>query len=344
MSLLITGGMGFVLSHVVKLWLEDDPSARVIVVDNARIDWEAKQFLSNVEGRIQHIVADVLNVEAWATEVDQNSITQVIHGAAVSPISTNSASSPDWQDPSRTVRVNVMGTVRVLNWVRQLPNLQRFLYVSSGVYGYGYKGSATDSPESAIGEDAPLEPGAALYDISKATGEQVVRRFSELYNISSVCVRPSAVYGPLDRDTVARRVHPVPYHMAHAAVAGKSFSVNCLRASYDWIYAPDVARAMICLLRASLPDFPTYNIGYGRNSTVKDLVAGVRKVVLEFCVTETDELNADYFQAVDMRGGVWRVRSTDRLEKEFGWYPTPHIEAMADYVNWIKACYKLSGQ
>ena len=64
MSLLITGGMGFVLSHVVKLWLEDDPSARVIVVANPRIDCEAKQFLSGVEGPIQHIVADVLNLEA----------------------------------------------------------------------------------------------------------------------------------------------------------------------------------------------------------------------------------------------------------------------------------------
>ena len=76
-------------------------------------------------------------------------------------------------------------------------------------------------------------------------------------------------------------------------------------------------------------------------SAVKDLVAGIRQVVPEFCVIETDKLNADYFQAVDMRGGVWRVRSINRLEKEFSWRPTPHIEAMADYVNWIKTCYKL---
>ena len=344
MSLLITGGTGFVLSHVVKLWLEENPSKRLIIVDNAKVDWEAKQFLRNVEGRIQHIVADVLDVETWASEVDQDLITQVIHGAAVSPISTDPDNSPDREDPSRTVRVNVMGTVRVLNWARELSNLRRFLYVSSGVYGYGYKGSATDVPESAIGEDAPLEPGAALYDISKATGEQVVRRFSELYSISSVCVRPSAGYGPLERDTVARRVQPVPYHMAHAAAVGNNFSVNCLRASYDWIYAPDVARAIIYLLNANSPEFSTYNIGYGRMSTVKDLVAGIRQVVPEFCVIETDKLDADYFQAVDMRGGVWRVRSINRLEKEFSWRPTPHIEAMADYVNWIKTCYKLERQ
>ena len=132
--------------------------------------------------------------------------------------------------------------------------------------------------------------------------------------------------------------------MAHAAAVGKSFSINCLRASYDWIYAPDVARAMIYLLKANSPEFSTYNIGYGRMSTVKDLVAGIRQVVPEFCVIETDKLNADYFQAVDMRGGVWRVRSINRLEKEFSWRPTPHIEAMADYVNWIKTCYKLERQ
>ncbi len=344
MSLLITGGTGFVLSHVVKLWLEENPSERLIIVDNAKVDWEAKQFLRTVEGRIQHIVADVMDVETWTTEVDQDLITEVIHGAAVSPISTDPDNSPDRENPSRTVRINVMGTVRVLNWVRQLPNLRRFLYVSSGVYGYGYKGSATDVPESAIGEDDPLQPGAALYDISKATGEQVVRRFSELYNISSVCVRPSAVYGPLDRDTVARRVHPVPYHMAHAAVVGKSFCINSLRVSYDWIYAPDVARAMIYLLNANSPEFSTYNIGYGRIATVKDLVAGIRKVVPGFSVLESDKLDVDYFQPVDMRGGVWRVRSTSRLEKEFSWYPTPHIEAMADYVNWVKTCYRLAGR
>ncbi|GIT19750.1 MAG: hypothetical protein CM1200mP39_25560 [Dehalococcoidia bacterium] len=125
---------------------------------------------------------------------------------------------------------------------------------------------------------------------------------------------------------------------------GEKFFLNCLRASYDWIYAPDVARAMIYLLKANSLEFSTYNIGYGRISTVEDLVAGIRQVVPEFCVTETNKLNADYFQAVDMRGGVWRVRSINRLEREFSWRPTPHIEAMADYVNWIKTCYKFERQ
>ncbi|GIT19751.1 MAG: hypothetical protein CM1200mP39_25570 [Dehalococcoidia bacterium] len=224
MSLLITGGTGFVLSHVVKLWLEENPRKRLIIVDNAKVDWEAKQFLRNVEGRIQHIVADVLDVETWASEVDQDLITQVIHGAAVSPISTDPDNSPDREDPSRTVRVNVMGTVRVLNWARELPNLRRFLYVSSGVYGYGYKGSATDVPESAIGEDAPLEPGAALYDISKATGEQVVRRFSELYSISSVCVGRQR-YTVLSIGIQSLVVfHPVPTIWPCCRGLGKNFS------------------------------------------------------------------------------------------------------------------------
>ena len=69
-----------------------------------------------------------------------------------------------------------MGTVAALDWVRQLKNLKRFLYMSSGVYGYGKKGLSQVGPEPAIDEDAPLEPQAALYDISKAISEQLVKR------------------------------------------------------------------------------------------------------------------------------------------------------------------------
>jgi len=339
MSLLITGGTGFVLSHVVKQWLEKNSQNRVVVVDTSGLDWEAQVFFGPLARRIQLVSADVLDPESWSKEFDANLITRVIHGAAVSPISTDPSSSPDWQAPSRTVRINVMGTVAALDWVRQLKNLKRFLYMSSGVYGYGKKGLSQVGPEPAIDEDAPLEPQAALYDISKAISEQLVRRYSELYGFSYVCVRPSAVYGPLDRDTPSRTVHPLPFHMAHAAASGKKyFSVNCLDASYDWVYAPDVARAILYLLSSAEPKYSTYNIGYGRYSTVNDLVSGVRTTVPDFRVIESGDSKPDYFQAVGMRGGVWRVRSTARLEEEFGWHPTPHGKALGDYVNWIRRC------
>ena len=335
MTLLVTGGTGFVLSHVVRQWLVRDDRARVIVVDRDNGGASAERFFRPVRERMQVILADVVDTPSWTAQVDPAEIRALIHGAALSPITTDPARSPDRDDPAETIRVNIMGTARTLDWARTLPNLGRLVYMSSGVYGYGRKGGPEDPPEPAIDEEAPLLPDAALYDISKATGEMLVRRFAEVFGLRCVSVRPSAVYGPLDRHTQARRVHPLPWHMAHRAVAGEPLSVNRLDASYDWVYAPDVARAILCLLDTEAPRHRVYNIGYGRLATVADLLEGVKAAAPDFRLTTGDDPCADYVQPLHMRGGVWRVRSTQRLEQEFDWLPTPHRQAMAEYVRWL---------
>ena len=336
MTLLVTGGTGFVLSHVVRQWLERHDEEHVIVVDRAGFDVSAEVFFRPVHERVRHIQADVVDTPSWTGDVDPADITELVNGAALSPITNDPAPSPDRDTPAETVRVNIMGATRVFDWARTLPGLRRLIYMSSGVYGYGMKGSPDNPPEPPIGEDERLEPDAALYDISKATGELIARRFADVFGLSCVSVRPSAVYGPMDRHTDARQVHPLPWHMAHRAVAGEPLSVNSLDASYDWVYVPDVARAILCLLEAEAPRHAVYNIGYGRPATAADLLEGVRAVIPDFSVIETGDECADYVHPLHMRGGVWRIRSSQRLEDEFDWRPTPHLQAMEKYVHWLR--------
>ena len=336
MTLLVTGGTGFVLSHVVRQWLERSEREEVIVVDRAGFDASAEVFFRPVRERMRVILADVVDTASWTSELDPAEVTELIAGAALSPITNDPALSPDRDTPAETVRVNIMGAARTFDWARGLPRLRRLIYMSSGVYGYGTKGSPDDPPEPPIGEDEALEPDAALYDISKATGELIARRFADVFGLSCVSVRPSAVYGPMDRHTDARQVHPLPWHMAHRAVAGEPLSVNSLAVSYDWVYVPDVARAILCLLQAEAPRHSVYNIGYGRPASAADLMEGVRAAVPDFELIETGDDGADYAQPLHMRGGVWRIRSAQRLEDEFGWCPTPHSQAMAEYVRWLR--------
>ena len=336
MTLLVTGGTGFVLSHVVRQWLERHEGQDVIVVDRAGFDASAEVFFAPVRERMRVIRADVVDTPSWIAEVDPSDVRELVNGAALSPITSDPALSPDRDTPAETVRVNILGATRVFDWARTLPNLRRLVYMSSGVYGYGARGAQGDPPEPPIGEDEPLEPDAALYDISKATGELIARRFADVFGLSCVSVRPSAVYGPMDRHTDARQVHPLPWHMAHRAVAGESLSVNSLDASYDWAYAPDVARAIVFLLEANLPRHAVYNIGYGRPAKAADLLEGVRIEAPDFRLIETGDERADHVQPLYMRGGVWRVRSSRRLEDEFGWRPTLHRQAMAEYVRWLR--------
>ena len=336
MTLLVTGGTGFVLSHVVRQWLERHEEEEVVVVDRAGFDASAEIFFRPVQERMRAILADVVDTASWTGEVDPAEVTELIAGAALSPITNDPELSPDRDTPAETVRVNILGAARTFDWARTLPRLRRLVYMSSGVYGYGTKGAPEGPPEPPIGEDEPLEPDAALYDISKATGELIARRFADVFGFSCVSVRPSAVYGPMDRHTDARRVHPLPWHMAHRAVAGEPLSVNSLDAGYDWVYAPDVARAILCLLEAETPRHSVYNIGYGRPASAADLLEGVRAETPDFRVSETGDDNAEYVQPRHMRGGVWRIRSSQRLEEEFGWRPTPHRQAMAEYVRWLR--------
>ena len=336
MTLLVTGGTGFVLSHLVRQWLDRHRGQDVIVVDRAGFDPSAEVFFGPVRERIRLIQADVVDTSSWTAEVDPAEVTELIDGAALSHITSDPAVSPDRDTPAETVRVNILGAARTFDWARTLPKLRRLIYTSSGVYGYGTKGAPEDPPETPIGEDEPLEPDDALYDISKATGELLARRFADVFGLSCVSVRPSAVYGPMDRHTDARQVHPLPWHMAHRAVAGEPLSVNSLAATYDWVYAPDVACAILCLLTAQAPRHTVYNIGYGRPASAADLLEGVQAAVPDFRLTETGDERADYLQPLHMRGGVWRVRSSQRLEDEFGWRPTPHRQAMAEYVRWLR--------
>ena len=336
MTLLVTGGTGFVLSHMVRQWLERHAEREVIVVDRAGFDASAEVFFGRVCERMRVIQADVVDTPSWTGEVDPAEVTELVVGAALSPITNDPALSPDRDTPAETVRVNIMGAARTFDWARTLPKLRRLVYMSSGVYGYGAKGGPDDPPETPIEEDEPLEPDAALYDISKATGELLARRFADVFGLSCVSVRPSAVYGPMDRHTDARMVHPLPWHLAHRAVAGEPLSVNSLDASYDWVYAPDVARAILCLLEAQAPRHAVYNIGYGRPATAVDLLEGLRSAVPDFRLIETGNDSADYVQPLHMRGGVWRIRSSQRLENEFGWRPTPHLQAMKEYVRWLR--------
>lgn len=324
----VTGGTGFLMVHVIREWLTATPGARVTVVGRTAPGPEVIDYLGPLADRATFLCGDVRHPEGWAEAV-QGSVDFLVHGAALCPM-TQAEETELWAE---TVDVNVMGTVAMLSWVAALESKpSRVLYVSSGVYGYGVEATSDALP---VDEDTPLAPQDATYDITKATGEWLVARWAALNGIEAVSVRPSAIFGPLDRDTEGRMQHPAPWHIARAALAGRELAVNDVQAGYDWLYAPDAGRAMAMILNAPTLRHPCYNIGLGRPAALADLARGAQKVCPDFALVETE--HPDYVQRTDRRGGVWSVRDTARLEAEFGWRPTPLHEAMATYLRWLQS-------
>src|SRR4029077_17272841 len=287
MTLLVTGATGFVMIVLGRHWLDADPDARLVGRDSPPLDPDARplvlacappdaaaqRYFAPVMKRLSVVTADVTQPETWHAALAAHGVTHIVHGATITPISRGSASEakrePEAEQPARIIDVNVMGTVAVLEWARTLPSFKRFLYVSSGAV---YKHHGPDRPGEPLPEDGYVMP-RRLYGISKLASELITERYGDLFGLSTAAVRPSSVYGTMDRVTASRNFRHVPNRIAHLAVDGvKRVRVNTLSAVGDYIHAEDVARAIVALLRAAGRRYSAYNIAAGSTASVGDLV------------------------------------------------------------------------
>ena len=338
MTLLVTGATGFVMSVLGRHWLEADPAARLVVLDASPLDAEARGYFAPVMDRMSIVTADVTRPETWHAALAGAGVTHIVHGATITPISRGSASEakrePEAQSPARIVEVNLMGTVAVLEWARALPNLKRFIYVSSGAV---YKHHGPDRPGEPLPEDGYVMP-RRLYGISKLASELVSERYGDLFGLPVASVRPSSVYGTMDRVTDTRNMRHPPNRIAHMAVEGvKRVRVNTLDAVGDYIHSEDVARAIVSLLRAPRLGYSTYNVACGATASIGDMVRWAAEKAPGFGAEVVPAEQADILQDPTLRDGMWGAYDVSRIFHDTGWKPRPMRAALHAYMDWIAA-------
>ncbi len=337
MKLWITGGTGFVMSVLGRRWLEADPAARLIVLDAAPLDAAAMRYFAPVAGRLEVVVADVTRPATWGTALEADDITHVVHGATLTPLSRGTAAEarrePEAENPGRIIEVNTMGTVAVLERARSLARLERFIYVSSGAV---YKHHGPDRPGEPLPEDGYVMP-RRLYGISKLASELITERYGDLFGLPTASVRPSSVYGTMDRVTASRNFRHVPNRLAHLALDGARVRVNTLDAVGDYIHSEDVADAILALLRAPRLRYGAYNVAAGETATVGDLVRWIAEKVPGFQAEVTPPEEADLLQDPTLKDGMWGAYDVSRIAADTGWKPRPTREALQAYVDWLKA-------
>ncbi|MBS0419585.1 MAG: NAD(P)-dependent oxidoreductase [Proteobacteria bacterium] len=336
MTLLVTGGTGFVMSVLTRQWLESDSAARAVVLDASEMDAPAKRYFAPVADRLSVIVADVTRPDTWRTALASHNISHVVHGATVTPISRGTArearKEPEAENPGRIVEVNLMGTVALLDWARSISGLRRFIYVSSGAV---YKHHGPDRPGEPLPEDGYVMP-RTLYGVSKLASELITERYGELFGLSTTSVRLASVYGTMDRPTASRTFRHGPNKVAHMAVEGlKRVRVNTLDAVGDYIHAEDVARAIISLLSVATVRYSAYNIAGGRTTRLGDLIAWAGEKCPEFRAEITADEDADIVQDPTRVDGMWGAYDIARIGAETGWRPRPLKEAFQAYMDWI---------
>ncbi len=338
MTLLVTGASGFVMSVLAHRWLQTEPQARLVVLDSSPLDAAAQRYFAAFRARLSVVVADVTQPASWEPALAAERVTHIVHGATITPISRGTASEakrePEAENPGRIVEVNVMGTVAVLDWARRLPDLQRFIYVSSGAV---YKHHGPDHPGEPLPEDGYVMP-RRLYGISKLASELIAERYGDLFGLPTASVRPSSVYGPMDRVTASRNMQHVPHRIARLALEGvKRIRVNTLDAVGDYIHAEDVADAIISLLRAPRLRYGTYNVAAGATASIGDMVRWVAEKVPGFSAEVAPPEQADIVQDPALRDGMWGAYDVSRIGGETGWKPRPMRTALHAYIDWLAA-------
>jgi UDP-glucose 4-epimerase len=336
-SLLVTGGSGFVMSVVGRTWLERDPTARLIILDRADLDTAARRYFAPVSDRVTVIVADLLDIATWGPQVSKHPVSAVVHGATITPISRGSAAEarrePESENPARIIDVNLMGTVKVLEWARQQSGLGRFVYVSSGSV---YRNHGPDWRGEPLPEDGYVAP-LKLYGISKLASELIVNRYRDLFGLAALSVRLASVYGPMDRTTESRSFRHVPNRIAHMALAGETVRPTNLDAIGDYISSQDVAHAILALVDAPHLKYRTYNIGSGTSTSIGDFLkyAAERAPQLTWEISPIETCNIDQDSALST--GMWGVYDIARILRDTGWHPHPVRERFHEYMDWIKA-------
>jgi len=338
MTLLVTGATGFVMSVVGRRWLETDRAARLVVLDASPLDAAAQRYFAPFMDRLAVIVADVTQGENWRAALTRHAITHIVHGATVTPLSRGTAAEaarePEAEDPARIIDVNVMGTVAVLEWARTLPRLERFIYVSSGAV---YKHHGPDRPGEPLPEDGYVMP-RRLYGISKLASELITERYGDLFGLPTASVRPSSVYGPMDRVTASRNFRHVPNRIAHMALDGlKRVRVNTFDAVGDYIHSEDVASAIVSLLRAQRLRYGAYNVACGVTASIRDMVGWAAEKVPGFTAEIVPAAEADIVQDPTLSDGMWGAYDVSRIYGETGWKPRPMREALHAYMDWLVA-------
>ena len=270
----ITGGLGLIGHNVVRRLLDlghevsiTDTQTNYGIVPQDELDYliaDRQNIISEIEPRCHRVdIADREGID-WLVRTYQPDI--MIHLAS---FPRQKVVNVNPQLGSRAMSEGLLNLCEAA----KCHNVEKFVYISSSmVYG-----DFTDD----VTEDAPCRP-QGQYGIMKLAGEWLVKDYTRCGCFNHVCIRPSAVYGPLDvEDRVISK-------FMLAAMRGQALRVNGANESLDFTYVDDVADGIVAAALQPQANNKTYNITRGRSCTLLDAANLAVRIAGRGCVEIQD--------------------------------------------------------
>jgi UDP-glucose 4-epimerase len=254
---LVTGGAGFIGSHLVEALLARGHTVRVL--DN--FSTGSRDNLAHVAGRIELIDADLTNLDAVRNATHTTEL--VFHQGALASVPRSVA------DPLATHQACATGTLHVLMGAREA-GVRRVIYAaSSSAYG-----ASTRLPKRETDPALPLSP----YAVAKLAGENYCAAFSTVYGLETVSLRYFNIYGPRQSpDSPYAAVIPL---FLRAMLQGQSPVIHGDgHQSRDFTFIEDAVQANLLAAEAPSVSGKVYNIACGRQTSLLELVDQINRLL-----------------------------------------------------------------
>jgi UDP-glucose 4-epimerase len=298
MRVVVTGGSGFIGSHVVDRLLAGGHEPRI---------FDLRESPHHSPDEVDTVIGDLLDPDILRAAIE--GCDAVIHLAAAADVGLVAA------EPERSERVNARGTLAVLEAARAT-GIGRVIYGST-IWVYG------ESGDGVIDEEAPLRLPRHLYTASKLAGEMYCTSYAELYDVPFTILRFGIPYGPRARPSavipifVRKALAREPLTIAGDGAQGRRFT-----------YVEDIADGVVRAL-APCAENRVYNLAGNQTVTIRELAETVQGLTEKAEIVHTRGRSGDFAGA---------EISSRRAAEELGWHAsTPLRVGVRRYLEWLTA-------
>lgn len=305
---LVTGGAGFIGSHLIERLLLDGHS--VVCLDD--FSTGKRKNLDNIEKNITILEGDIRDPDITRKAI--SNIDYVFHLAAQISVRRSV------REPQYDASVNIKGTINLLETI-QKSSVKRIIYISTGGAIYG---EPAFIPASENTSEEPISP----YGISKLTAEKYLQWFHRVYGLSYSIIRPANIYGP--------RQDPLGEAGVISIFLGKIVSEEPLtiygdgKDTRDYVYVKDIAE--ICTKAMNSSHIDTFNAGTGKQTNLLELVIIIEEVTKfrahkKFCDPRPGDVNhiaLDSNKAYEKLGWKSSTDLTTGISRTWDWFLSSH--------------------
>lgn len=323
---LVTGGAGFIGSHLVDQLIAEGTS--VTVIDNLSSGDEANLADAQKTGKLRYVKGSILDDLALSSAMRD---ADVVFHMAVECVRRSLGK------PLHNHEVNATGTLKALEAARTA-KVKRFVYCSSSeVYGNASIGL--------LSEEKTVCAPVTVYGAAKFVGEHYTHAYRTTYGLPTMCIRPFNAYGPREHDQ-GDLAEVIPRFLIRILNGLPPVVFGDGSQGRDFTYVTEVARGLIMASKCEAMIGQTANIAYGRMVTILDLAqrmlklsgAEMRPQCGEARPGDVHRLHADTTKARNLFGYAATIEIDDGLKRYVDWfrgkYPDPQKLLEPELQNW----------